>query len=65
MKKRKLLFLVTVCFAVLYLFLSFPGGSDGKESTFNAGGLGSIPSLGRAPGGEHGNPLMNSYLEKT
>ena len=27
--------------------LGFPGGSDGKESTYNAGDLGSIPGLGR------------------
>ena len=32
-------------------------GSDGKESTCNAGDLGSIPGLGRSPGGGHGNPL--------
>ena len=29
--------------------LGFPGGSDGKESTCNAGDLGSIPGLGRFP----------------
>ena len=28
----------------------FPGGSAGKESTCNAGELGSIPGLGRSPG---------------
>ena len=28
----------------------FPGGSDGKESAFNAGDLGSVPGLGRSPG---------------
>ena len=27
------------------------------------GDLGSIPKLGRSPGGEHGNPLQYSYLE--
>ena len=27
-------------------FLDFPCGSAGKESTFNAGDLGSIPGLG-------------------
>ena len=27
-------------------FVGFPGGSDGKESTYNAGDLGSIPGLG-------------------
>ena len=43
--------------------MGFPGGSDGKESTCNAGDLGSIPGLGRCPGGEHGNPLQYSCLE--
>ena len=28
------------------------GGSDGKESACNVGDLGSIPGLGRSPGGE-------------
>ena len=41
----------------------FPGDSDGKESTCNAGDLCSIPGLGRAPGGGHGNPLQYSCLE--
>ena len=41
---------------------SFPGGSDDKESC-NVGGLGSIPGLGRSPGGGHGNPLQYSCLE--
>ena len=36
----------------------FPGGSDGKEYTYNIGDLGSIPGSGRSPGGEHGNPLQ-------
>ena len=31
--------------------LGFPGGSDGKESACNVGDLGSIPWLGRFPGG--------------
>ena len=35
----------------------FRGGADGKESTCNSGNLGSIPGLGRSPGGEHGNLL--------
>ena len=35
----------------------FPGGSDGKEFTCNAGDLGSIPGLGRSCGGGHGNLL--------
>ena len=41
----------------------FPGGSDGKESAFNAGDLGSVPGLGRSPGGGHSNPLWYSCPE--
>ena len=41
----------------------FPGGSDGKESSCNAGHLSSIPGLGRSPGGRHGNPLQYSFLK--
>ena len=41
---------------VACIFLGFPGGSDGKESAWNVGDLGSIPELGRSPGGGHGNP---------
>ena len=44
-------------------FRGFPGGSDGKETACNAGDLGSIPGLGRSPGGGHGNPLQYSCLE--
>ena len=43
--------------------LGFPGGSDGEESTCKAGDLGSIPGLGRPPGGGHGNLLQYSSLE--
>ena len=43
--------------------MEFPGGSDSKESTRRARGLGSIPGLGRSPGGGCGNPLQYSYLE--
>ena len=45
------------------VFLGFPGGSDSKESACNAGHLGSIPGLGRSPGGGHGNQLQYSCLE--
>ena len=38
--------------------MGFPGVSDGKESTCNAGDPGSIPGLGRSqPGERNGNPL--------
>ena len=45
------------------IFLGFPGSLDGKESACNAGDLGSIPGLGRSPGGGHGNPRQYSCLE--
>ena len=41
----------------------FPGGSDGKESACNAGGLGLIPGLRRSPRGGPGHPLQYSRLE--
>ena len=37
--------------------------SAGKESACNAGDMGSIPGLGRSPGGGHGTPLQYSCLE--
>ena len=43
--------------------LGFPGGSDGKESACNVGGLDSIPGLGRSPGGGRGSPLQCACLE--
>ena len=43
--------------------LGFPGDSAGKESTFSAGDLGSIPGLGRSPGEGNGYPLQYSGLE--
>ena len=44
-------------------FLGFCGGSDGKESSCNAGEQGSIPGLGTSPAGGHGNPLQYYGLE--
>ena len=41
----------------------FPGGSDGKESAYSAGDLGSIPGSGRSPGEGNGNPLQYVCLE--
>ena len=45
------------------VFLGFSGGSDDKESSCNAGDLGSIPGSGRFPRGGHGNPLQYSCME--
>ena len=43
------------------VFLGFPCGSIGKESTCNAGDLGLIPGLEKSPGGGHGIPLQYSW----
>ena len=47
------------------VFLGFPCGSAGKESTHNVGDLGSIPGLGRSPGEGKGYPLQYSGLENS
>ena len=55
-----------VLFCLDLTWPGFPGGSDSKrkkKSICNAGDLGSIPGLGRSPGGGHGNPLQYSCLE--
>ena len=44
----------------------FPGGAVVKKlpaNTGDAGDTGSIPGLGRSPGGGNGNPLQYSCLE--
>ena len=39
-----------------------PRWFNGKESSSQAGDVGSIPGLGRSPGERHGNPLKYSCL---
>ena len=46
---------------VIWLKLSFPGSSAGKESTCNEGDPGSIAGLGRFPGEGIGYPLQYSW----
>ena len=41
--------------------VSFPSGSDGKESACHSGDPGLIPRSGRPPGEGNGYPLQNSY----
>ena len=45
--------------------VGFPEGSDGKESACNVGDAGSIPGLGKYPGGGNGNLLQYSCLENS
>ena len=42
----------------------FPGGSDGKESTSNAGDPGLIPGLGRLSGEGNGYLLQTPWRRK-
>ena len=45
--------------------LGLPCSSAGKESAHNVGDLGSIPVLGRFPGGGKGYPLQYSGLDNS
>ena len=47
------------------VFLGFPYGSAGKETTCNAGDLGSIPGLRGSTGEGKGDPLQYSGLENS
>ena len=52
--------------SIKYLWLTdFPGVSDGKESSFNAGELGSVPGSERSPGEGYSNPVQHSCLENS
>ena len=51
---------------VVYKYcMGFPGGSDGKETAYNVGDLGSIPESGRSPGEGNGNLPQYSCLENS
>ena len=50
--------------SVIYTYIGFPDSSVGKESACNVGDLGSIPWLGRFPGGGYGNPFQYSCSEE-
>ena len=45
--------------------MDLPGGSDSKESAYNAGDLGSVPGLRRSPGEGNGYPFQYSCLENS
>ena len=47
----------------LFFDWGFLGGSDGKESAYNAGDLGLIPGSGKSPGEGNGNLLQCSCLD--
>ena len=56
-------FIHALILALTYPVVGFRGGSDGKESACNTGGLGSIPGSGISLGERDGNPLQDSCLE--
>ena len=53
---------VLICIS---LRISFPGDSDGKESAYDVGDLGSVSGSGRSSGEGHGNPFQYSCLENS
>ena len=61
--KKRNPFSLSLSWARLPTQRDFPGDSEGKEFTCNAGDWGSILGLGRLPGERHGNPLQYSCLE--
>ena len=44
------------------MYYGFPGGSDGKGSTCNAGDPDSIPRFGKAPGEGNGYVMALTWL---
>ena len=54
-------FLKTTFFKNSLLYMGFPGSSEGKESTCNAGDPSSIPGSGRSPGEGIDHPLQYSW----
>ena len=54
-------FILNIC--LNFTLICFPCVSAGKESACNAGGLGSIPGLGRSLGEGISYPLQYSGLE--
>ena len=56
---------ITIFLVSSHCPLGFPCGSAGKESSCNAGDLGSIPGLRKFPGEGKGYPLQYSGLENS
>ena len=49
----------------IYVYVGFPGGSGGKESTGSVGDPDLIPGSRGPPGGGTGSPLQYSCLENS
>ena len=50
------------CWRENWGYLGFPGVSEAKNPSANAGDVGSIPTWGSSPGKGSGNPLQYSCL---
>ena len=48
-----------------YIYIGFPGDTDGKASACNVGDPSLIPGSGRSPGEGNVNPLQYSCLENS
>ena len=57
--------ILCIYFPIIYPYMGFLGGSDGKESACNAGDPSLIPGLERSPGDGNGNPLQYFSLENS
>ena len=55
----------TCIFMFPYIYMDFPGGSNGKEPACKVGDLSLIPRLGRSPGEGNSHPLQYSCLENS
>ena len=64
-KSLALRFFFLIFFSKIFFLGGFPWGSAGKESTCNAGDLGSIPGLGRSLGKRKSYPFQYSGLENS
>ena len=66
---QRALFLCTWEYALILIqnfsHQGFPGGWDRKESSCNAGDLGSIPGVEKSPGERNNNPLQFSCLKNS
>ena len=56
---------LSLIFTNTHNFKLKPGGSTVKESAYDAGGMGSIPGLGRSLREGNGNPPQYSCLENS
>ena len=56
---------ICICTVHIHMNMYVPGGSDAKESSYDAGEPGLIPESERSPRGGHGNRLQYSCLENS